>query len=347
MAKNSEKYWADRAARDMVDAMEDAENVAVGLMGMYIGGSRYLQGEAKKIFTTFRTRHGLSVKDAERLIIKAQSTDLKVLLTMLSRDPKNKSLIAEYEAHAYGARIARVSALMDNVDKITIAIGKEQAKRVAALLSDTVQKCYYKSIFHIQQMAGYAFRFKTLGKDVIKKILGKRWHGSDFSEKIWGNVDRLAKKVKNSVLINLLTGRDWRKAAKDIDAEMGKGYNNARRVVRTESAFAAGQATLEGYNATGVKKYIYVAILDLRTSITCRNLDGKTFETAKAKVGTNYPPMHPWCRSTTIPWVPKELLAKLKRSAINKDGKAIKVPSTMTYWEWYKLYIKDAKEAKK
>jgi NAD+--asparagine ADP-ribosyltransferase len=37
----------------------------------------------------------------------------------------------------------------------------------------------------------------------------------------------------------------------------------------------------------------------MRTSNICKELHNKTFEVKNAKVGENYPPMHPNCRSTT------------------------------------------------
>lgn len=55
------------------------------------------------------------------------------------------------------------------------------------------------------------------------------------------------------------------------------------------------------YEATGLDGYIFLATLDLGTSDICQFLDGKRFKLKDAQVGKNYPPMHPNCRSTTIP----------------------------------------------
>ena len=41
-------------------------------------------------------------------------------------------------------------------------------------------------------------------------------------------------------------------------------------------------------------------MLDSRTSKICNELDGKRFKVKDRQAGTNYPPMHPFCRSTTI-----------------------------------------------
>lgn len=58
------------------------------------------------------------------------------------------------------------------------------------------------------------------------------------------------------------------------------------------------------------------------------------FELANAKPGTNYPPMHPFCRSTTIADFGDGELAGLERRARDKDGNTVKVPANMTYEQW-------------
>ena len=56
----------------------------------------------------------------------------------------------------------------------------------------------------------------------------------------------------------------------------------------------------QGYEEYNVERYKFVSVLDMKTSKVCRHLDGKTFPLSQRVQGTNYPPMHPWCRSTTI-----------------------------------------------
>ena len=120
----------------------------------------------------------------------------------------------------------------------------------------------------------------------------------------------------------------------------------ARRLVRTESAFVHGELQKKAYKEAGIKKYRYVAILDLRTSELCRELDNKTFSVSEAVAGKNYPPMHPWCRSTTISIVDEEILKSMKRNAYDPEtGRTIKVPADTTYKEWYKQYVEGKPEA--
>ena len=58
-------------------------------------------------------------------------------------------------------------------------------------------------------------------------------------------------------------------------------------------------------------------------------------------VGKNYPPMHPWCRSTTISIIDEETLARMQKNAYNPDTGCIElIPANMTYDQWYEKYVK-------
>lgn len=109
--------------------------------------------------------------------------------------------------------------------------------------------------------------------------------------------------------------------------------------MRTESAYVENAAQARAYDEAGIEKYRFVAALDKRTSEVCATLDGKVFELSKAKAGTNYPPMHPFCRSTTIADFGDEELAGLERRAKDENGNTVKVPADMTYQEWYGKYV--------
>ena len=113
----------------------------------------------------------------------------------------------------------------------------------------------------------------------------------------------------------------------------------ARRIVRTESAYVANAAQAKAYGEAGIERYRFVATLDSRTCECCAALDGRVFELANAKPGTNYPPMHPFCRSTTIADFGDDELKGLERLAKDKDGNTVKVPADMSYEEWHREFV--------
>ena len=146
-------------------------------------------------------------------------------------------------------------------------------------------------------------------------------------------------RLKSELLVSMLSGRSGEKTARIFQEQFGVNAFCARRIVRTESAYVANAAQKSAYSEAGIERYRFVATLDSRTCECCAALDGKVFDLAKAKPGTNYPPMHPFCRSTTIADFGDEELAGLERRAKDKDGNAVKVPAGMTYDQWKEKYV--------
>ena len=120
------------------------------------------------------------------------------------------------------------------------------------------------------------------------------------------------------------------------DRDSGQRYC-ASRLIRTEVNHFSNQGFLEGYKAAGITRYRFMATLDLRTSAICRQLDGKTFLVEEAKAGENLPPMHPFCRSITVPVTNNRTGTRWARDPVT--GKSMTVPADMTYSKWYEKYV--------
>lgn len=326
----------------MYEYMEEAEELNNTLLKAYEEACKDIQKGAKRIFRTYNAKYSLSKAEANLLLKQMKDpADLNELINRLKDDPKNKELIKQIEGQAYGSRLARLSSLFEQVENVVTLLYSQQQREMGETLTKLAEKAYYDSIFDLQQYLGYGFDFKMLNKKDIQRALSIKWYGENYSERIWGDREQLVERLKVEIIKNLLTGAPLRTVTQSLQDTFDVSYNDARRLVRTESCFTASQMRLKGYESSGVEKYIYVAILDLKTSELCRNLDGKLFLVEEAIVGKNYPPMHPWCRSTTIAYVPKELLQKMKRTAMDPEtGEKIKIPADMTYQQWYEKYVK-------
>lgn len=148
--------------------------------------------------------------------------------------------------------------------------------------------------------------------------------------------------MEENITQALIQGKSLEKIVKDVSDILNSSKKVTQRLVNTEHAYACEQGTLKMYEEMEVERYQYLATLDIKTSNICRNLDGKVFLRKDAIAGVNYPPMHPHCRSTTVPYV--ESSGNEERIARDKDGKTIHVRGDITYKEWYKTYVEGDKE---
>lgn len=346
---DNQEYWENRAAWRMYEEMQKAEGTADDIAKIYLQSSKYLQLQMEGIFERYRSKHKLSEADARRLLDSMDGTTVQEMLQKLrdgESDKAKKGLLAELEAPAYQARITRLMELQNRIDYVMQNIYHQEQQISTAFYESLAKDTYYRSIFETQKQTGLAFSFSHIVDKQIDRVLSMNWSGKHYSERIWKNTGDLAQELKRELLANLLTGRSEREAAEVISNRFASGAMQARRLVRTESCFVSGELTAKAYKECGIEHYRFLATLDLRTSETCRSMDGKVFPVSERQQEVNYPPMHPWCRSTTISTISDEELKKMERRAYNpKTGKTEFVPGSMTYGEWYKKYVEGNPEA--
>ena len=207
-----------------------------------------------------------------------------------------RKMSVELETLAYRSRISRLDSLKAGVDYELIQVGEKIKGKVTDTLTDVYENTYTSFVEDLN------FKKGVISSSTIKMALEQEWSGANYSSRIWSNIDNLAKAIKNEVIVGLNKGINYRTMSQNIAKKFDTSYKNAERLVRTETAHIQNQATLMGYKDSGVVKYEFLAVLDSRTSHTCASLNGEVFKTENAMEGENYPPMHPRCRSTTVPY---------------------------------------------
>ena len=345
----NEEYWTKRKANLIYEQMDKAEKQADKFDEIYKQSKAYLDKQINKVFDKFQRDYGLSERDARQVLknMKDQKdlNELRKILEARPNDPNIQRLLADLDSPAYAYRMKRLERLNDDLGRMRESIYHSEKTGSDAFYSDLMKDSYYKATFDLQQQTGLAYSFSNLPETEIKRLRGLKWTGDAYSSRIWKNTGALASSVKDELLVSLMTGRSVRDTSQAIAERFGAGQNNARRLIRTESAFFHNQMELLSYEDAEITKYRFVAVLDKRTSHICQEHDNKVYDMDKAVPGVNYPPLHPWCRSTTIAHDEDIDYSKLERRARNpKTGKVEYVPADMTYNGWYDKYVAKPRE---
>lgn len=353
---NNLKYWRRRSVKLGLLTERKAQRTARAVLDAYNRTLDNIQNRIERIFTRFvRNNDSLNAEKANRLLSARETQKYRQELLVLYHSTTDKSvrdeLRAMLEAPAYANRISRLNALRDIVRADCVMLGRLEKELVGNGLADALHEAYTRQVYDIQQGTGYGRRIKTLEDEQVRAILGQKWKGNNFSGRIWKNNQAFADAVEQTLLAGTLGGlsfqemRDMLLQITGEDASSG-AKASAMRLIRTEFCHVAAQGTLLGYQSAGIEWYRYVATLDLRTSQICREPDLKRFRVDKARAGVNFPPMHPNCRSTTMPDVDAATLAKIKRAARDPvTGKSITVPGDMSYADWYKRFVQGVPDA--
>ncbi|MCW0953199.1 minor capsid protein [Weissella ceti] len=299
-------YWQKRHLKTKQKALKNAENYEEDYQKRLKKAQREIEQEIQAWVGKYATEDGDLTPQGANKILKGQ--DKKTWNNTLD-EWERKSLEGGYDQELnleyYRSRVSRLQALEGQISNIMAEHTAPEVERMKEQLSSTYKETYHQTTYNTQQQTNnFSGDFAKLNSDQLAKVVSKPWAGSNFSKRLWGNMtQQLPNKLAKTLSRGVLLGHGVDRMVKDSRVVFKNASSrDIHRLITTEFAHIAEQATLDSYHDTGIEKYEYMATLESRTCDYCRGLDGKVFDTKKQETGVNYPPMHPHCRCTTAPW---------------------------------------------
>lgn len=336
------KYWEMREARNMYKDMQLAEDCAKELSVIYSKAAIYTAKQIEGIFNRFASKHHLTRDEAINLLSEADSRNFEKLLEAYKNKTgaQKREALAELEAPAYKNRMKRLDDINKSINRLINAVASKERDAIGKTMRQVYESSYHHAVYEAARMSGLDLQTGPIDEGALETILKKKWSGQNYSERVWNNTQKVADAIKEELMIGALTGKTEKEMTDSINEQFLSGRNNARRLVRTESSYIHNEAHFQAYKDYGIEEYRFVATLDLRTSQICRERDGSVYRVNDKKIGVNAPPMHPWCRSTTIMNLDDETMHNLERFARDPvTGERMKVPADETYKEWHKRMV--------
>lgn len=336
------KYWEMREARNMYKDMQLAEDCAKELSVIYSKAAIYTAKQIEGIFNRFASKHHLTRDEAINLLSEADSRNFEKLLEVYKNKTgaQKREALAELEAPAYKNRMKRLDDIDKSINRLINAVASRERDAIDKTMRKVYESSYHHAVYEAARMSGLDLQTGPIDEGALETILKKKWSGQNYSERVWNNTQKVADALKEELMIGALTGKTEKEMTDSINEQFLSGRNNARRLVRTESSYIHNEAHFQAYKDYGIEEYRFVATLDLRTSQICRERDGSVYRVNDKKIGVNAPPMHPWCRSTTIMNLDDETMHNLERFARDPvTGERMKVPADETYKEWYQRMV--------
>ncbi|PPQ49115.1 phage head morphogenesis protein [Paenibacillus peoriae] len=339
----SEEYWSGR-----MDALNEAQlskgDAYVKKMELeYAKANASIQKDIDVFYQRFAKNNEISLAEARQVLKAGELKEFKWTVKDYIKAGRENAVdqrwMKELENASIRVRMTRLEALqMQMRQHVEVLTGKRQTG-AKELMGDIYKDGYYHSIFELHKGTGLDATFSKLDKRQIEAVLSKPWaaDGSNFSARIWKDRDKLVHELQTVLTQGMIRGDTPDKMINALSDRMGVSRSAAARIIQTESAYFAGQSRMDAYKELGVEQYKFTATLDKRTSSICRHMDGEAFAVSEAEVGVNYPPLHAYCRSTTIPYYEDNVQERISR---DEDGKNQAVPGDMTYSEWEKEYVK-------
>lgn len=357
----SEEYWRKRSLEDKKRNINLTERfINRELKRSYSGALKEVQEALNKLYQGFADKEHITLQEAGKRMRSVNPKDLDALLQKAKAEreflKKNRNKLPEAVIKAIEQRLDDYEEQLGDMSKkgymshlelseahihsALLKLSDQKQLDIYDFMEEQYRDGYFRGVFEVQQGLGFGKDFAAPDTAAVRKAVMRTWSKKHFSTAIWGQQEKLSQELKTALTVGLIRGDGVEEMTKRITKRMDVSASNARRLVRTESAHIHEQAGLDSYQECGITSYYFLATLDRKTSPQCRELDGKTFLIAEAETGKNYPPIHPNCRSTTIPRPGTEATRRIARGA---DGKSYTVPGNMTYQQWYNGLSEDEK----
>lgn len=345
-------YWQKRYEKLKLSEMKKAEITAAKQKEIYQETLTRLRQQVLDWYDRYARENNISLADAQEQLTTSENKEFKITLEKYGELAKKENLSSEYkrllENVSMKVRHARSQKLYVDTIHLVEQLVKTQKIQLEELLKDVYEDSVYKTAYEVQTMQGKYTQMQGLNEKEINEIIKKPWteDGKEFSTRIWENKQKLVQTLTREMTRAFILKESTSRINERITKRFNVSYNEARRLIETETAYIQEKAMLDTYDKLNVEKYEILAVLDSKTSEICREMDGKIFEKKDAKAGITLPPFHCYCRSTTIPYINDitDSADDTRAARVPVTGETVFVEGDLNYEEWYNKYVKNTED---
>lgn len=343
--KNSD-YWKLRF--EQLEAAQNGQGAAAvaEIERQYKEAQKQIEGQIARWYQRFADNNGISLAEARQYLKGAALKEFKWDVQDYIKYGQDNALMGgwmkELENASAKYHISKLEALKIQTQQSLEVMFSKQLGTVTGAMGDLFESGYYHTAYELQKGFNIGWDIAGLDQSQIEKVLAKPWaaDGKNFSERIWGNKQKLISEVHGELTQNIMLGADPQKAIDSLAEKMKTSRYNAGRLIMTEEAYFSSAAQKDCFEELGVEQFEIVATLDSHTSDICRSLDGKHFPMKDYQPGVTAPPFHVFCRSTTVPYFDEDFGDIGERAARDEEtGKTYYIPDDMNYQDWKETFV--------
>lgn len=334
------KYWEERAAQRELESQLIASKYLARMEEQLRVAQANIIQQIEAFYSRYAIDNKISYAEAKKYLTSKELKDFRNITLQqykaisLSGNPEYDRVL---DAIGYRARLSRLEMLHLQIQMQMLelygGVNGLQAYTYTGL-TEVYKNSYYKTLYDIASFTAVYKPVTKLTDSVMKGILTYNWSGKEFSNRIWGHETATMATIKKELEKSFKQGRSLIKTSRAISEATDVALSKAVALVRTEANFFHGLATNNSYLEADLERYQILATLDNRTSEICREQDMKIYFVKDYKPGTNAPPFHTRCRTTTIAFFDEAEYME-NETRISANGKIEK----MDYKKWETKYV--------
>lgn len=347
----SKEYWEGRFVELQRSQLKRADSFAHELEDLHQRMQKEIDDDITVWHKKVATANGISMADAKKLMSRKDRKEFQWTLEEYEQHAKADLLSGVTSANVMNASANWHLSYLDgmklqlehHVDKLYKNIDSKTRNHFKESLNEN----YLNTAFELQKGIGIGEKMEVpYDERKLENILRTPWasDGKNFSNRIWRDRTQLVNNLQKNLSESVIRGDSDTDMIQALSKDEKKAEFNTRRLVETESAFFDSESERQCCEDFGIEKYRFLAVLDMKTSDICQELDNKVFLEKDRQVGVNAPPMHPFCRSTTAPVIDEDFLTS-RRAKNPKTGEYDEIPPEMNYKQWKEKYVEGKENA--
>lgn len=284
-------YW-QRRQQELNKSMEkDEEKLKKRLSSYFDTEYRKLEKQISQYYQQYGEDNVIQYR---RLMESLSDSDRRLLMEQMDRFSEK---YPEY-AHLMPVResiykLNRLEGLQYSVRLQQLEIGAIENEQITAHLNRQAMR----GVNAAAEAMGLGKNFYSNNPDITKLFVNVPWsNGENFSQRIWGNTDKLANYLNTDIAQGFARGDSYERLVRQLRQRFGKvSRNDAYRLIYTEGTYVMAESSMHPFTED-FEKYRLSTVGDGRVCEICRSVAQETFDIKDRQPGVNFPPLHPWCR---------------------------------------------------
>ena len=295
-------YW-ERRQRELNEQAEKEEEKLKKRLSSYFDAE---YARLDRDIAAYYQKYGMdNVIQYRQLLLSLSDDDRQLLIEQIDEFVKKYPQYAELVPVRESIyKLNRLEGLQYSVRMQQLEIGAVEISE----LQDHLSRLAVRNANAVAETMGFGKNFYSVDSALVQTVVNAQWcNGRDFSERIWGNAEKLAQYLSTDLAQGFARGDSYERLTRQIRQRFGKvSRNDAYRLIYTEGTFVMNEARAASFEQD-TEEYIfrvqYDAIRRNGWRDICDDLDGQIFRWDERIAGANFPPMHPWCHCTATPYV--------------------------------------------
>ena len=300
------EYWKKRNSELLKIHAQKADDIERELIKEYERSLNGIKKEIETFYARYAGENGISMAEARKQLSREELKGFKLSLEEFREkalDNADGKWTTMLDNEYMRSRVSRLEALKYQMRGEVELLKQKQEDKFSSSLKKAYSDTYYTTNKHIADSVDYAVNFAKFDRDTVKNAIYEKWlDGSNFSDRIWNDKQKLLRELNTNLVQGITRGDSPDKMIKNISARMNVSKSRSAALYQTEYTHIMVDARLRSIMDAGCEEYEIDENIDSDICDECASMHGKHFKLSEYQQGITAPPFHTRCRGTITPY---------------------------------------------